>query len=141
LATGSYDRAIVIWDVETGQQKHVLEGHNGAVFDLAFSPDDRVLASASADATVKIWSTVTGRRLDTLSQPLKEQRSVDISPDGQFVVAGGEDNRIRMWRLLSIESPRINPLIHARFAHEGGIERVRFHRMANTSSRRPMIMP
>ncbi len=86
------------------------------------------MATASGDATVKIWHVDSGQRFDTLSQPLKEQYSVDISPDGQYVIAGGEDNRIRMWRLISTDKPRINPLVHARFAHEGAIQQVRFSR-------------
>ena len=126
VATCSYDRTIILWDASTGSKLRTLKGHNGAVYDVAFSPDARVLASASADATVKIWNVTTGERLDTLSQPLEEQYVVDISPDGRFIVAGGEDNRIRMWRLESIDEPRINPLLHAKFAHEGAIRHVRF---------------
>lgn len=126
VATGSYDRQIIIWDTRTGKQLRTLRGHNGAIFDLAFSPDGKVLASASGDATIKIWNVPTGERLDTLGQPLKEQCSLDISPDGKFVVAGGEYNRIRMWRLVSIDKPQINPIRHARFAHEGTVQKVRF---------------
>lgn len=126
LATGSYDRQIIVWDIETGKRLRTLRGHNGAIFDLRFSPDANVLVSASADATVKVWNVNTGQRLDTLGQPLKEQYSVDISPDGKFIIAGGEDNRIRMWQLVANDIPRINPIMHARFAHEGPIEQVRF---------------
>ena len=126
LATGSYDKRIILWDVDSKQPIHTIEGHNGAIYDIAFSPDGGVIASASADTTVKIWSAKTGKRLDTRSEPLKEQYSVDISPDGKFVVAAGEDNRIRMWRPLSVDQPEINPLIHARYAHEGTIESLRF---------------
>lgn len=126
VATGSYDRTIILWDVASGEALRTLRGHNGAVYDLEFSPDGSILASASADATVKIWNVETGERLDTLGQPLKEQYSVDISPDGRYVIAGGEDNRIRMWRLVSIKQPQINPIVHARFAHEGAIQHVLF---------------
>ena len=126
VATGSYDRKIIIWDTQSGKALRTLEGHNGAVYDVEFSPDAKVLVSASADTTVKVWSVATGQRLDTMGQPLKEQYSVDVSPDGKHIVAGGEDNRIRMWQLVSRDTARINPLVHARFAHEGAVEQVRF---------------
>ncbi|WP_298861864.1 c-type cytochrome domain-containing protein [uncultured Gimesia sp.] len=121
LATGSYDQRIILWDVASGKIVRQLTGHNGAIFDLAFSPDSTTLASASADATVKVWQVSTGNRLDTLSQPLKEQVSVSFSPDGNYILATGADHRIRKWKFLSRKSAKINPLVHASFAHENPI--------------------
>lgn len=126
LATASYDRKIVLWNAETGQQLRALDGHNGAVFDLAFSPDGTILGSASADQTIKLWQVATGVRLDTLSQPLKEQYTVAFSPNGEFVLGGGLDNRIRVWKLVSRQKPQINPLMFARFAHEGAVLKLAF---------------
>ncbi|NNM30181.1 MAG: hypothetical protein HKO57_11720 [Akkermansiaceae bacterium] len=121
LATAGYDAKIAIWEVASGKRLRGIEVHTAAVFDLAFSPDGEILASASADETVKLWQVATGRRLDTLSQPQGEQFSVEFTPDGKFVLAAGADNRIRMWRLVGSDHPRINPLRHARFAHEDAI--------------------
>ena len=125
IASAGYDREISIWNRKTGEPIRQFQGHNGAIFDLAFSPDGKIIASASADATIKIWDVASGTRLDTLSQPLKEQYSVAISPDGQFVYACGADNRIRKWQLISIDQPKINPLLIARFGHEQSVDSVR----------------
>ncbi len=124
IATAGYDRAVTIWDAASGARLQHLEVHTGAVFDLAFSPDGKVLASASADQTVKLWRTATGERLDTLNQPEGEQYSVVFTPDGKHVIAAGADKKIRLWRLLSVDKPRLNPLVHARFAHEDDILRL-----------------
>jgi hypothetical protein len=124
VATAGYDRAVTIWDAATGERLRHLEVHNGAVFDLAFSPDGNVLASASADGTIKLWSVADGERLDTLSQPQGEQYSVCFTRDGRRIIAAGADNRIRVWRLVSTDKPSINPLLEARFAHEGDIVRL-----------------
>lgn len=126
LATGGYDRTIRIWDTETGELQQSLAGHNGAVYDLDFSPDGQLLVSASADETAKVWHVATGERLDTLGQPTAEVYCCAFAPDGQTVVAAGADNRIRVWRVLSRTSPRINPLVYSRFAHEAAITRLAF---------------
>jgi hypothetical protein len=121
VATAGYDRKIILHDAESGKIIRELTGHNGAVFDLQFSPDGSLLASASADATIKIWHVATGERFDTLSQPQAEQYSVAFSPDGRFIYGAGGDSRIRQWQLVSRTAPQINPLLIARFAHEGAI--------------------
>ena len=121
LATCSYDRKVILWTVDSGAKVRTLDGHNDAVYDVAFSPDGKVLATASGDKTVKLWLLATGERLDTLSQPQGEQYVTLFSPDGQYVLAGGVDNRIRVWQFVSREKPQINPLLYARFAHEGAI--------------------
>jgi hypothetical protein len=124
IAAAGYDRAVHVWEAESGKERHRIEVHNGAVFDLAFSPDGKVLASASGDQTVKLWNTRTGERLDTLNQPQDEQYAVVFTRDGRHVAAAGADNRIRLWRLLSVEKPMLNPLVESRFAHEGDIVRL-----------------
>ncbi len=124
VATGGYDRAIAIWDRTSGEQLQSIEVHNGAIFDLAFSPDGTVLASASGDSTVKLWRVDTGQRLDTLNQPQGEQFTVEFTPDGNYILAAGADHRIRMWRYISRTKPQINPLVHARFAHEDAVVKI-----------------
>jgi WD40 repeat protein/mono/diheme cytochrome c family protein len=132
LATGSYDQKIRLWKVASGEELKTLTGHNGCVFDLAFRPDGKILASASADRTVKLWDVASGERRDTLSQSLKELHTVEFSPDGKRVAAAGVDNRIRVWEVSEKAAETTNPLLHAKFAHEGSILRVAFSRDGKT---------
>ena len=126
VATASYDRHIILWDAASGRRLHDITGHNGAVYDLDFSGDSRHLISASGDQTVKVWNVDTGARLDTLGQPLKEQYATRFSPDDRLIVGGGRDHRIRVWEFVSRKVARINPLLHARFAHEAPIVALEF---------------
>ena len=121
VATGSYDQKIELWEAETGREIRMLSGHNGAIFGLAFRPDGKILASASGDRTVKLWDVSSGERRDTLSQSLKELYTVQFSRDGKRVVAGGVDNRIRVWAVSEKANETTNPLLEARFAHEGAL--------------------
>ncbi|MGE0609242.1 MAG: protein kinase [Pirellulales bacterium] len=55
IATGSYDKSVRIWDVETGQQCLVLPA-TGPVYCLAFSPNGRWLV-AGCDNSTLIWDS------------------------------------------------------------------------------------
>ncbi len=126
LATGSYDRNVILWNTETGEKVREFSGHNGAIYDLDFDPTGQILATASADQTIKLWRVIDGQRLDTLGQPEGEQRSVRFSPDGRFVVGAGADRQIRKWQVVSRERPDINPMLVARYAHESDILQLAF---------------
>jgi RNA polymerase sigma factor (sigma-70 family) len=49
------DYKVCLWDVATGKQVRCLEGHQGGVYALAFSPDGRALVSRSWDTTALVW--------------------------------------------------------------------------------------
>jgi len=128
LATSSYDRTVLIWDVDSGKVLQKLTGHNDAVYDLDFNKDSTVLASASGDETLKLWLVANGERLDTLGQPLEEQFVARFSPDDKYVAGAGCDNRIRLWSFVSKTSAMINPLVFARFGHDQPIVDLAFSR-------------
>jgi RNA polymerase sigma factor (sigma-70 family) len=44
-----------LWEVPTGKKVHTFAGHRGECGALAFSADDRRLASAAVDSTVLLW--------------------------------------------------------------------------------------
>jgi small GTP-binding protein len=66
LASSSSDGTILLWDAETGECLHMLEGHKGEVWSVAFDPSGRMLASGGDDETVKLWDSETGECISTL---------------------------------------------------------------------------
>ena len=121
LATASYDRDLITWDVASVKPVKIFRGHNDAIYSLSFSPDGKLIATASGDRTIKLWDVAAGQRLDTFAQPAKDQTTVSFSPDGQSIAAGGVDARIRIWRVSESGREGTNPILYARFAHEGPI--------------------
>jgi WD40 repeat protein len=58
---------ITVWDAATGKLRFTLRGHDGAVFALTFSPDDRWIISGSLDGTIRYWDRVDGTWLATFT--------------------------------------------------------------------------
>ncbi len=49
-----------IWNTEDGTLQDVLNGHNGDVFAVEYSPiNSHLIVSASADRTIKLWNIQT----------------------------------------------------------------------------------
>lgn len=63
LAVGTFEGAIIVYDLKTATRLYVLEAHRASLNGLAFSPDGRRLISLCLqDGMVKIWKTGTGIR-------------------------------------------------------------------------------
>ena len=85
-ASGIYD--VRLWDVATGRELRLLQGHTEDVNSLAFSPDGRTLASGSDDKTVRLWDVATGRQLRLFQGHTGYVNSVAFSPDGRVLASG-----------------------------------------------------
>lgn len=93
LATGSYDKTIKIWDLETGKEVRTLTGHTGGVRCLQF--DDSKLISGSMDGTMKLWNWRTGDCLATYSG--HTDYVIGLHFDSDILVSGSADHTAKVW--------------------------------------------
>lgn len=83
----SVDNSVRIWDIETGEQLRIFEGHEAVVLGVWFHPlDENLIFSASGDGTVRIWNIETGEEVQQFDSD-GWVSAADISPDGRYVVA------------------------------------------------------
>ncbi|MFZ2955633.1 MAG: HEAT repeat domain-containing protein [Candidatus Ozemobacteraceae bacterium] len=90
-------------DSEGASPLSLLEGHQGPVRCVAFSPDGHFLASGSEDAVVRIWNLASGATIHILAKHKGAVNSVAFAPTGNFLVSGSADHTIRIWNMVSGE--------------------------------------
>ena len=93
IATGGANNFVRIWDASTGDPKFELEG-GGRISDLAFSPDDSLLATAGGnDTTARVWNLERRTSVAIITAHKSGVESVTFSPDGRSVVTTGRDGK------------------------------------------------
>ncbi len=87
LATAGQDKAISIWNSDSGKLLRQLKGHNGDVRKLAFL-DNRRLVSVAEDKRGFVWDIKTGIQLRQLGGHNEEIHHLAISRDGKKLFTG-----------------------------------------------------
>jgi WD40 repeat protein len=97
MVTGSDDKTLRLWDLETGVVLKKMEGHSNRVNALAVSRDGQMIASGDDGGEFIAWHGETG---ETLTKPIKADSysisSVDFSPDGT-VLATSDYDAVKFW--------------------------------------------
>ncbi|MBD2042928.1 GUN4 domain-containing protein [Microcoleus sp. FACHB-672] len=102
LVSGSADKTIKVWDLESGELKTTLTGPSW-VTCLAISHDGRTLVSGDSYNTINVWDLENGQLKTTLTDDSNSDYSVAISPDGRTLVSGSRDKTIKVRDLESGE--------------------------------------
>lgn len=75
----------------------MLVGHDKAVSAIAFSPDNRLIATASWDHKVIIWDASTGKDLQTLHGHTNVVCAVAFSADSKILASASWDETVHLW--------------------------------------------
>ena len=97
LISGSQDKTIKLWNLETSQEIKTLSGHSDHICSVAYSPNGQILASASKDKTVKLWSVASGEEISSVKCTDSVIYSIAFSPDGKILAAGSGDTTITLF--------------------------------------------
>ncbi|MCP4259373.1 MAG: hypothetical protein GY774_17960 [Planctomycetes bacterium] len=98
IAVGGNEE-ITIYDASTNKAVRTWKAHNGKVNAVAFSHDDKVLASGSSDKSVKLWDAKTGKLVNTIDVHRSQVYAVTFSPDGKRLVTTSRDKTARLWNV------------------------------------------
>jgi WD40 repeat protein len=112
LISGSNDKTIKLWDVNTGRFLKTFpapggEGHSGSVRGVAISPDGCWIASAGRDKQVNLWN-VESREVFRVGEFSSVATDVAFSPgDGRYLAAAGWSRGARVWDVSDPRHPRV----------------------------------
>jgi WD40 repeat protein len=118
IVSGSSDRTIKLWDLDTGKLLNTLEGHTNHVNSVATTSDNSKIVSGSSDRTIKLWDLDSGKLLNTLEGHRGPIHSVAITSDNSKIVSGSDDKTIKVWDLDS------GKLIHTLEGHSAAVNSV-----------------
>jgi len=111
LAGLANDRLVRIWDSATGREVSRVnhwpkkEPDDGLipemqrVFAIAFSPDDRYLATGSRDRTARVWEVSSGREVARMNHD-HNIMSLAFSSDGRYIATASLDRTARLWEVI-----------------------------------------
>lgn len=76
-----------------------LQGHESYVYDVAFSPDGKMLAAAGVGTKIELWDTQTGKLLETLDGHGEDIQALAFSPDGKLLASASDDYTVKLWNM------------------------------------------
>jgi WD40 repeat protein len=124
MASASSQGSIALWDLATGQQRHLISAHEGPATRLIFSPDGQQIISSGEDTLVKRWDVANAALIQLLQAHLSPINALVMSADGQTIASGADagnfdQNTLVIWE-ASTGRPRyiLNP---------GSLEALAFH--------------
>jgi WD40 repeat protein len=91
--------AVELWDWIRGRAAAILTGHSGEIYQAAFSPDGRLLATVSEDGTARLWDVERGVLRSTMRGHTDAIYDVAFCPRGQSLATAGTDGTLNFWDL------------------------------------------
>ncbi|KAL5782167.1 hypothetical protein ACOSP7_007196 [Xanthoceras sorbifolium] len=100
VITGSDDRLVKIWSMETAYCLASCRGHEGDITDLAVSSNNALVASSSNDCIIRVWRLPDGLPISVLRGHTGAVTAIAFSPRPGSVyqlLSSSDDGTCRIW--------------------------------------------
>ncbi|XP_050237494.1 uncharacterized protein LOC126687133 isoform X2 [Mercurialis annua] len=100
VITGSDDRLVKIWSMETAFCLASCRGHEGDITDLAVTSNNTLVASASNDFSIRVWRLPDGVPISVLRGHTSAVTAIAFSPRPNAayqLLSSSDDGTCRIW--------------------------------------------
>lgn len=104
LIAGNNICSIIVYDIESRQVLHNIQGHDDDVNAVAFADpkDPHIIYSGSDDQVIKVWdrrSMGDGREAGAFVGHVEGLTYIDSKGDGRYILSNGKDQTMKLWDL------------------------------------------
>ena len=102
ILTGGRDAHLNIWDAKSYTLIKSIPAHNYAIYDIVFSPDAKLFATASRDKTVKIWDAETFELQVRINKENYDGHVNSVNKllwTDKYLVSTGDDRAVMVWEV------------------------------------------
>ncbi|ETO18235.1 WD-40 repeat protein [Reticulomyxa filosa] len=105
ICSGSFDKKVCVWDVDTSQQIRSFNGHSSDVNCVKFSSyhyynhHRNVICSSSGDSTIRFWDIKKNQQFQIFNEHKSWIGNIEFSSfsGGRYLCSGSFDKTIRLW--------------------------------------------
>lgn len=83
------------------QLERTLQGHEGQVQNIRFSPNGKLLAGGGSDGQIILWDVATGKILRKMKGHAKTVYEVTFNKDGSLLASAGEEGTACVWEVAT----------------------------------------
>jgi WD40 repeat protein len=96
LISGSCDKRIKVWCLQTGKCLKTIQSNQKAIYALALSKKGQ-LASGSANNVIKVWDIDSGACIQTLRGHEDYTNALVFDESSGLLISGSNDSTIKIW--------------------------------------------
>ena len=97
LVTGSLDKTVIIWDIESKEKVRTLRGHEGKITAVliyeSISGSPPIVITGAEDGKSILWDLLSGEKIRELSFPEKVLCQTIVRNDSGLIVVTGRTNK------------------------------------------------
>lgn len=113
LATGSADRTVKLWRLESGELRRTYRNLPDYVSAITFSPEGGLIAAGTLDGSIRLFSTSHNRPVRIFNAHKSRVTALAFSQRGDLMASAAEDGSVRVrgvksarpyWTLSALQS-------------------------------------